>query len=580
MRKYLHIDLARRAVEIVELHGEDIAKAGRYLIAKNLLENGIAGVDPWSPENPLIFSVGPFAGIGFSNGGRISVGCRSPLTGGVKEANRGGTFGTALGHLSIAGLTLHGVSDDWVVIRLMKDGSITFDSAEPLMGKGNNEAAALIREIYGKRTSFSLCGPVGEYLGIVAGVAFSDMEGRPGRLAARGGVGAVMGNKKVKAIVADLDKMPELHDKKKAFDDIRSYAAKINEQDAIKALRELGTAYVADHLNYTGGLPVRNFSSGRLVEPGGEPLKVGGDFIRQQNMERGGKTAHACMAACAIQCGNVYVDAEGKEVVSPLEYESIGLLGTNLGLTEPDDIAFLNAIANDLGVDTIETGATIAILMEAGLGQFGDLGFIVEALEDIRSGTERGRILARGAESVGRHYGIRRVPVIKHQAISAYDPRVVEVTGISMMTTAQGADHTVGNVPAMDCKGKTLKELVAASFNSQVNTAVADSLGLCVFGRSVTDANHELLADAINNAHGTHLEPSAIRRIGIDALLMEREFNQAVGFTPEDDGLPAFFYEEAVAPTNKVARFSGKEVSECLSELFAAEQAAESAARD
>ncbi|MBI4292858.1 MAG: aldehyde ferredoxin oxidoreductase [Betaproteobacteria bacterium] len=574
MRKYLHIDLARRAVRIAELHGEDIAKAGRYLIAKTLLSDGIARVDPWSPENPLIFSAGPFAGIGFSNGGRISVGCKSPLTGGVKEANSGGTFGTALGHLSIAGLTLHGISDDWLVIRIMRDGSITFDSAEPLMGKGNNEAAALIREIYGKRTSFSLCGPVGEYRGIVAGVAFSDMEGRPGRLAARGGVGAVMGNKKVKAIVADLDKMPELHDKKKAFENIRSYAGKIGEQEAIKTLRDLGTAFVADLFNYTGGLPVRNFSSGRLVEPGGEPLKVGGDFIRQQNMERGGKTAHACMGGCAIQCGNVYVESGGKEVVSPLDYENIVMLGTNLGLTEPDEIARLNAIANDLGVDTIETGATIAILMDAGYGRFGDIGFIVEALEDIRHGTERGRILARGAESVGLHYGIRRVPVIKHQAISAHDPRIVEVTGISMMTTPQGADHTTGNVPGADCKGKTLKELAAVSFNSQVNTAVADSLGLCAFGRSVTDANHELLAETINSVHGTELEPSAIRRLGVDALLMEREFNRAVGFTPEDDGLPAFFYEESLAPTDRRARFSGKEVSESLAELFAAEQSA------
>ncbi|MBI2318905.1 MAG: aldehyde ferredoxin oxidoreductase, partial [Betaproteobacteria bacterium] len=300
MKKYLHIDLARHAVETAELHGEAIIESGRYLIAKTLLAGGIARVDPWSPANPLIFSAGPFAGVGFSNGGRISVGCRSPLTGGVKEANSGGTFGTALGHLCIAGLTLQGRSDGWVVIHLLKDGSIRFDSAEPLMGKGNNEAAALIREIYGRRTSFSLCGPVGEYCGIVSGIAFSDVEGRPSRLAARGGVGAVMGNKRVKAIVADLDKIPELHDKKKAFENIRSYAGKINEQDAVRTLRELGTAFVADLFNYTGGLPLRNFSSGRLVEPGAEPLKVGGEFIRRQNMGRGGKTAHTCMGGCAI----------------------------------------------------------------------------------------------------------------------------------------------------------------------------------------------------------------------------------------------------------------------------------------
>ena len=146
MRKYLHINLKDRSIRTEELNGEAVIRVGRHFIARTLLELGVAKVDPLSPENPLIFSAGPFAGTNFSNANRLSVGCKSPLTGGIKEANAGGTFGFALGQLETAGLTLYGASDEWIVIRITRDGAITYDSAEPYMGKGNNEAAELLFE--------------------------------------------------------------------------------------------------------------------------------------------------------------------------------------------------------------------------------------------------------------------------------------------------------------------------------------------------------------------------------------------------------------------------------------------------
>src|SRR3990170_5956734 len=201
MRKYLHINLKDRSIRTEELNGEAVIRVGRHFIAKTLLALGVAKVDPLSPENPLIFSAGPFAGTNFSNANRISVGCKSPLTGGVKEANSGGTFGFALGQLETAGLTLYGASADWVVIRITKEGGITFASAEPYMGNGNFDAAALLFERYGKKISFALCGPVGEYLGLMAGISFADTDGRPSRLAARGGGGGGLGGQKNKGHV-------------------------------------------------------------------------------------------------------------------------------------------------------------------------------------------------------------------------------------------------------------------------------------------------------------------------------------------------------------------------------------------
>jgi aldehyde:ferredoxin oxidoreductase len=562
MRTYWDIDLTDRTIAKRELHGEDIVRAGRYLIARTLLDRGAATVDPLSPANPLIFSAGPFAGSSFSNANRTSVGCRSPLTGGVKEANGGGTFGYGLGQLKIAGFTLQGAAPDWVVLHFTKDGGLDFDDARPYLGKGNFEANAMLQARYGKKTAIALCGPVGEYLGLIAGIAFTDKDGRPARLAARGGVGAVMGSKKVKAIVLDLDRIPPFHESRKVNAAIKDYARMLQADGVVANFyAKVGTMGMADVQNQMGGLPVRNFSAGQLADvTRGETFKMGGTYIGPLNTSRGGEQTHACMPGCVIQCSNVYHDASGKEVVSPVEYETLGLLGSNCGLTEPDDLAQLNFVANDLGVDTIETGATLAVLMEAGLGAFGDARFMADCLAEIRQGTEKGRLWAQGTARVGEHYRVQRVPVIKRQAISAYDPRVVEATGITMMATAQGADHTAGNLPRLKSREMDAESLISQSLVAQTSAAATDSLGLCIFGRTVTETQLDFLAGAINAAHGTDLKPDFFAALGQETLRLEAEFNRRAGFTERDDELPAFFYTEALPPTNQVARFHGADV--------------------
>src|SRR5215510_11243856 len=473
MRHYFDIDLGSLTITKRELEGEAVVKAGRYFIAKTLLESGAATVDPLSPANPLIFSAGPFSGSSFSNANRTSVGCKSPLTGGVKEANGGGTFSYGLGQQKIAGFTLHGASSDWVVIHFKKDGTIHFDDATPYMGKGNFEAQSMLHAHYGKKVTIALCGPVGEYLGLLAGISFSDKDGRPARLAARGGVGAVMGSKKVKAIVVDLDKIPPFHEPKKVNASIKDYAKMLQADGMVQNFyAKIGTMGMADVQNQMGGLPVRNFSAGRLADvAAGEKFKMGGDFIGELNTSRGGEQTHACMPGCVIQCSNVYHDAAGKEVVSPVEYETLGLLGTNCGISDPDDLAQMNYLANDLGVDTIELGATLAVLMDAGLGSFGDAKFMADCMAEIRQGSEQGRLWAQGTARVGEHYHVRRVPVIKKQAISAYDPRVIEATGVTMMTTAQGADHTAGNLPRLKTRELDIEQIIEQSLAHQARVA-------------------------------------------------------------------------------------------------------------
>ncbi len=149
MRKYLDIDLGSKQVDASEVDGEDVVKVGRYLIAKTLVEKGIATVDALSPENILIFSAGPFAGTSFSNANRTSVGCKSPLTGGIKEANGGGTFGYALGQLQISGFTLYGAAPDWTVIHLRQDGSVVVRRRRAVHGPGQlRDGRTALRDLW------------------------------------------------------------------------------------------------------------------------------------------------------------------------------------------------------------------------------------------------------------------------------------------------------------------------------------------------------------------------------------------------------------------------------------------------
>ena len=228
----------------------------------------------------------------------------------------------------------------------------------------------------------------------------------------------------------------------------------------------------------------------------------------------------------------------------------------------------MNEIANDLGVDSIELGATIAGLMDAGKGGFGDVSFMKEVTSEMMVGSEIGKFYASGTARVGEALNFSRVPVIKKQAISAYDPRLIEVTGISMMVSAQGADHTVGNNATFKCDDKNIEELVAESLRMQINAAVADSLGLCVFGRSVTDENLELISNAINDAFDAGVTPDFIRNIGRETLRLEAAFNNAAGFGEEDDELPSFFLDEPLPPTDKMARLRSSEVNAAMQNLL------------
>ena len=313
---------------------------------------------------------------------------------------------------------------------------------------------------------------------------------------------------------------------------------------------DYGTAAMTMMCNGFGAIPTRNFSSGQFEHA----EKISGEYMRDQLLKRGGKsqTSHACMTGCVIQCSNVYANQDGDDIVSPLEYETIGLMGSNLGIGDLDEIARLNWEANDLGLDSIELGAALGVAVEGGLLGFGETEKALDLIGEIRRGTPVGRMLGQGAGLTGKVLGVRRVPVVKNQAMSAYDPRVIKGTGVTYATSPQGADHTCGLTIRAKVDHHNPEGQAKLSQAAQINMAGYDTLGACIFAGFGFAAAPEAIRDLINARYGLSVEKDILQQLGKETLLLEREFNRLAGFTKSDDRLPEWMYEEALPPNEVV----------------------------
>jgi aldehyde:ferredoxin oxidoreductase len=359
------------------------------------------------------------------------------------------------------------------------------------------------------------------------------------RISARGGLGAVMGAKRLKALVFDKprSKKPAVRDSKLFQDASRQYLKALQEHpQTSEVYTEYGTAAMVNMCNTRGGMPTRNFSSGTFEAA----EAISGETIRILNESRGGDISHACMAGCIIKCSNIYVGEDGQKLVTPLEYETIGLMGSNLGIEEPDIIAQLNDVANDLGLDSIDVGAALGVAAEAGYMM----------MEEVRIGSPLGRIIANGAALAGQVLGVRRVPVVKNQAISAYDPRAIKGTGVTYATSPQGADHTSGLTIRAQIDHLKPEGQVELSRTTQFKMAGYDSLGACIFGGFGLDA--KLTRDLINGRYEWGVDENYLSDLGRQTIAMEREFNHRAGFTAADDRLPEWMTQEQLPPFNTV----------------------------
>ncbi|OGO28458.1 MAG: aldehyde ferredoxin oxidoreductase [Chloroflexi bacterium RBG_16_54_18] len=526
---------------------------GRGLISRILLDEVDPSCEPLGSGNKLVFAPGLLVGHMLSSTDRISIGAKSPLTGGIKESNAGGRTGLQLAHLGIKALVIEDkpAEPGFWILHLSSSG-LRFEPAGDLVGKGVFSVSTPLLERYGDKVAIALIGPGGEFQLNSAGIQNLDKDRVPSRISARGGIGAVMGSKGIKAIVIDgaSGKKPPISDPQAYRQAQKLFNQALMTHPQTASYRDFGTAAMVMMCNNFGALPTLNFSSGEYQQA----EEISGEMLRSTLMTRGGdcEVSHACMAGCTIRSSNVYGDVNGKMVVSPLEYETIGLMGSNLGIADLDQIAALNFEVNDIGLDSIEVGAALGVAAEAGLLAFGDSKRALELIREIRLGTPIGRLLGSGAAITGKVLGIERVPVVKNQALSAYDPRAIKGTGVTYATSPQGADHTCGLTIRARVDHLDPNVQINVSRSAQINMAGYDTLGACIFAGFGYSAAPQAISALIQSRYGWQVPEDYLQVLGRDTLKIEREFNRRAGFTPADDRLPEWLRREALPPTNAV----------------------------
>jgi len=553
--EFLRIKMNTKSIDRQSIGEEYKLLGGRALIAKMAYDEIPTLCHPLGPNNKLIITTSPLAGYGISSVGRLSVGGKSPLTGGIKESNGGGNAGNAIAKHGIRAIILEGLpeKDELYILKISGEDAqekAELIPAEKYRNKGTFDTCNDLLKAYGKRSSIIVIGQAGEYFLAGAGVFITDTDGKPTRACARGGMGAVMGKKGIKAIVIQNDAAYKLefHDKEAFERQKRLFHQAVLQHPRTKGYAKYGTVASVLPINAMGGLPTYNFRQGTW----GNIEKLSAETIRETIIKRGGDgvTSHSCMNGCVIRCSNKFADENGKMVVSPLELENIILLGPNIGIDDLDTIGKLNYMCNDFGVDTIETGAALGVAADLGLFKFGDKERALELLQEIGDGTPLGRIIGSGASIVGKVYGHIRVPVVKNQAMAAHEPRNIKGMSATYATSPMGADHTAGVTWRLQMDHRKWEGAIDISRDIQVTQAFYDSY-CCMFLSKSFSKNVNLFLDFLKYVYGSDLKPDYITKMGKEVLRYEYAFNEASIYT--DNSMPEFMKYEGIAPDNSLS---------------------------
>lgn len=541
----LTVDMKNLDVKKDSMDQELYDLGGRALIAQYMIKNVPPTCDPLGNENRLVFCTTVFAGTKLTTAHRMSVGGKSPLTGGIKESNVGGFAARQMANHGIKMIEVLDVpeQDGLWLLHIDSEGKVTLKDASSFKGVNNYDFVDAIKEEYGDNVATISIGSAGERLYKNASIQVSEFKsGHPSRAAARGGIGAIMGSKGLKAIVIEepIEKYKTEYADKEKFDEL---CLKLNKMAAAGASKDpfskIGTISTIEVTGANGILPVDNFS-GKLFK---DYQEVGANKFMTNLAERGGRNKLTCQPGCVVQCSNCYNDKDGNYLTSGLEYETVALFGPNCHISDLDAIAMMDKLCDDMGVDTIETANAVAVCMESGKIPWGDSEAVIGLLNELKDGTEFGNILGQGCEAVGKHLGCARIPVVKHQALAGYEPRNTKGTGITYATSPMGADHTAGLTMgrAFDDAGRSAQAYVSNKL--QVAMAFADSM-MCIFAFSHIVPGLPLLGEMMGALYGGDSSYSRVTGMGVKTLLTERAFNKMAGMTKEDDRLPEFFYNE------------------------------------
>ncbi|MBW1863528.1 MAG: aldehyde ferredoxin oxidoreductase [Deltaproteobacteria bacterium] len=541
-----------------ESMGEYAGLGGRALTSAIISKEVPPLCHPLGAGNKLVIAPGLLSGTSGAMSGRISIGCKSPLTGGIKESNSGGQASQVLARLGYAAIVLEGKpADDTLYKVFINKDKVQIAPVNDLKMLGNYDLVEKIKGEYGDKVACMSIGPAGEMKMSAASVACTDMEQRPTRHAGRGGAGAVMGSKNVKVIVLDDAgmKMRSPKDPEKFKEANKMWVEGLKKNPTTgQGLPAYGTNVLTNVINEAGSYPTHNFMSGRFEGSS----KISGETQAETEKARGGVVTHGCHRGCVIKCSGIYNDKDGNYLTKQPEYETVWAHGANCGIDDLDAIAMLDRLDDDFGLDTIEMGVTVGVAMEAGLAKFGDAGAAINLIKEVGKGTHLGRILGNGAAVTGRVFGVERVPVVKGQSMPAYDPRGIQGIGVTYATSTMGADHTAGYAIATNILGiggsvDPLKPegQVELSRNLQIATAAIDSTGMCLFiAFAILDQpeTFQAMLDMLNAFYGLSMTADDVTELGKSVLKNERDFNIRAGFTSEHDRLPEFFKKEPLPP--------------------------------
>ena len=576
MSRILRLNMTERSFRWEEA-GPYAGLGGRALTSRLIRKEVDPTCHPLSAANKLVAAPGLLTGTRAANSGRISVGGKSPLTGTIKEANAGGLLSQKLARLGIAAVVVEGRPKDegFSLVKISKEG-VTFYPGDEYVGLGNYRTMARLWKRFGRGVGVMSIGQAGEKRLTAASVHFADPAGRPGRAAGRGGLGAILGSKGLKALVVDDKGTPSsvpLADPEKFKAAARQWAKYLLEHPVSgQALPAYGTAVLINIINEAGALPTKNFRYGRFEFA----EDISGERMAELIKQRGGKTKEGCHPGCVIQCSQTYPDAKGRYLTSGFEYETIWALGANTMIGHLDEVAQLDRLCDDFGVDTIEMGVTLGVLMEGGVIPWGDGPAAIRMLKKVGTNDPWGLIIGNGSAFTGHALGVDRIPAVKRQGLPAYDPRAEKGLGLTYATSPMGGDHTAGYTVAVNllkCAGggDPLKKEgnIELSRNLQIATAAIDSTGLCLFVAFALLDNPEALqclVDMINARFGLALTTDDVTALGRQVLHDERSFNRDAGFTPAQDRLPAFF-KEKLKPHNTSWDFTDTEIDQVLGDL-------------
>lgn len=550
--KILRINLSDRTVKNEELDLKTARKfiGGRGLGTKIMMDEVDPGVEPLSPENKLIFITGPLTGTSTPTGGRYMVVTKSPLTGTVACSNSGGYWGAELKFAGYDAIIFEGKASSPVYLNIADD-KVEIKDASSLWGKVVSETTHLLEKEHGEKVKVAAIGPAGENLSRIAAV-MNDL----GRAAGRSGVGAVMGSKNLKAVVVKGSNKVEIAEPDKLKEVFSECMNKIRENGVTgQGLPAYGTAVLVNIINENGVFPTNNFQSGVFDKA----EEISGETLAEKYLVK----KDPCFR-CPIACGR-YCEVDDIKGPGP-EYETIWAFGSDCGVSNLGDIIKANYWCNEMGIDTISAGATIAAAMELYEKGYiskeeleggpelswGNSEAIIEWTKKMGTPDGLGAKLAQGSYRLCEMYGAPELSMtVKKQELPAYDPRGIQGHGVQYATSNRGGCHVRGymispeilgipeKLDRFSLEGKPTWAKIFQDF-----TAAIDSSGLCLFTSFAMVADD--YANLINAVCGTNLSGDDFVQAGERVWNLEKMFNLKAGIDSAQDTLPARLLKEPI----------------------------------